>query len=184
MQVLDGMGCAGLKVSVNLSPEQFSQSDLVEMVEANLEKNGLPPARLELEITESTLMTDVESSIAKLDELVDRGISISIDDFGTGYSSLYYLKNFPIDVLKIDQSFVRDITTDDSDAQIVETIILMARNLGIGVVAEGVETREQLEVLKGFNCEKVQGFYYSKPLPLEKLVEFLRKSERSCSLGE
>jgi len=180
MQVLDGIGCSDLKVSVNLSPLQFEQEDLVDMVLANLEKNGLPSSRLELEITESTLMTNIEASIAKLNLLVEHGVSISIDDFGTGYSSLYYLKNFPIDVIKVDQSFVRDITDDQSDAQIVETIILMARNLGIGVVAEGVETKEQLDLLDSFGCELVQGYYYSRPLPLEDVIEYLRTEDGAC----
>lgn len=180
MQVLDGAGCQDLTVSVNLSPLQFKQEGLVEMVFANLERNGLSSSKLELEITESTLMTNIQDSVSKLNELVDRGVSISIDDFGTGYSSLYYLKNFPINVLKIDQSFVRDITQDIDDAQIVETIILMARNLGIDVVAEGVETGEQLELLKTFGCGLVQGYYYSRPLPLDELIEFIRGEDGTC----
>jgi diguanylate cyclase (GGDEF)-like protein/PAS domain S-box-containing protein len=184
MQVLDGIGCVGLSVAVNLSPIQFGQEDLVEMVMARLEKNGLPPSRLELEITESTLMTDIESSIAKLDRLVEQGISIAIDDFGTGYSSLYYLKTFPITTLKIDRSFIRDITEDESDAKIVQTVVLMAHTLGIGVVAEGVETREQLDLLETFGCTTIQGFYYSRPLPLEKVVEYLMGDEGVCSFKE
>jgi len=182
MQVFDGIGCSDIRVSVNLSPIQFQQDDLVEMVVSSLERNGLSPSKLELEITESTLMTDVQSSIAKLNLLVEHGISISIDDFGTGHSSLYYLKNFPIDVLKVDRSFIRDITTDASDAQIVETIILMARNLGIGVVAEGVETKEQIEMLREFGCELIQGFYYSKPLPLEEVITYVRSIGTACMI--
>lgn len=177
MQVLDGIGCKDLTVAVNLSPIQFGQDDLVDMVLDNLEKTGLSSERLELEITESTLMTDTETSIAKLNLLVDNGISVSIDDFGTGYSSLYYLKTFPIDILKIDRSFIRDITEDPSDAQIVETIILMARNLGIGVVAEGTETAEQVDLLRTFGCEQVQGYYYSRPLPLEDLIEYVKSDK-------
>jgi EAL domain-containing protein (putative c-di-GMP-specific phosphodiesterase class I) len=184
MQVLDGIGCVGLSVAVNLSPIQFGQEDLVEMVMARLEKNGLPPSRLELEITESTLMTDIGSSIAKLDRLVEQGISIAIDDFGTGYSSLYYLKTFPITTLKIDRSFIRDITEDESDAKIVQTVVLMAQTLGIGVVAEGVETREQLDLLETFGCTTIQGFYYSRPLPLEKVVEYLMSDEGVCAFKE
>lgn len=182
MQVFDGIGCSDITVAVNLSPIQFGQDDLVGMVVANLERNGLSPSKLELEITESTLMTDIQSSVDKLNNLVDHGISIAIDDFGTGHSSLYYIKNFPIDVLKIDQSFVRDITTDASDAQIVETIILMARNLGIKVVAEGVETREQLGLLEKFGCELIQGYYYSRPLPLEDVIVYLQSAGASCSI--
>ncbi|QGY38867.1 EAL domain-containing protein [Pseudodesulfovibrio cashew] len=180
MQLFEGLGCSNIKVSVNLSPIQFEQQDLVEMVIASLEHNGLNPSKLELEITESTLMTDVNASVAKLEQLVDHGISISIDDFGTGHSSLYYLKNFPIDVIKIDQSFVRDITSDASDAQIVETIILMARNLGLAVVAEGVETEEQLSRLNDYGCELIQGYYYSPPLPLEGIVAYLQERNTEC----
>jgi len=182
MQVLEGVGCSSLPVAVNLSPIQFGQDDLVERVMANLERGGLPASRLELEITESTLMTDVQSSVAKLDQLVEQGISISIDDFGTGYSSLYYLKTFPIHALKIDSSFVRDITEDESDAKIVETVVLMARTMGIEVVAEGVETREQLDLLASFGCATVQGFYYSRPLPLEDVVRYLLGEEGICML--
>lgn len=182
LQVLDGIGCSDMTVAVNLSPIQFGQEDMVEMILANVERTGLSPSRLELEITESTLMTDIDKSISKLNLLVDHGISISIDDFGTGYSSLYYLKNFPINVLKIDRSFIRDITDDPSDAQIVETIILMARNLGIGVVAEGAETAEQVALLKSFGCEQVQGYYYSRPLPLEDIIEFLKSGSVGCTL--
>jgi EAL domain-containing protein (putative c-di-GMP-specific phosphodiesterase class I) len=182
MQILNDIGCTNLKVSVNLSPLQFEQEDLVDMVLASLDRYGLSPSNLELEITESTLMTDISTSIGKLDLLVDEGISISIDDFGTGYSSLYYLKNFPIDVLKIDQSFVRDITQDESDAQIVETIILMAHNLGIGVVAEGVETKDQLDLLDSFGCELIQGYYYSRPLPLEDIIAYLHAEKSNNSI--
>jgi diguanylate cyclase (GGDEF)-like protein/PAS domain S-box-containing protein len=182
MQVFDGMGCTSLTVAVNLSPIQFGQADLVDMIMANLEKNGLPPSRLELEITESTLMTDVQSSVAKLNQLVSSGISISIDDFGTGYSSLYYLKNFPINTLKVDRSFVRDITEDESDAKIVETVVLMARNLGIEVVAEGVETLEQLNLLRTFGCATIQGFYYSRPLPLEEVLQYILGDEGVCTM--
>ncbi|WP_243545287.1 bifunctional diguanylate cyclase/phosphodiesterase [Pseudodesulfovibrio tunisiensis] len=177
MQVFDGMGCSGLKVSVNLSPVQFRQDDLVETIVANLERNGLPPSRLEVEITESTLMTDVASSTDKLNRLVEHGISVSIDDFGTGYSSLYYLKAFPISVLKIDRSFIHDVAVDPNDAQIVRTIILMAGNLGLDVVAEGVENEEQLALLQGFGCGLVQGYHFSRPLPLEGMIEYLRSED-------
>lgn len=182
MQVMEGIGCTDLSVSVNLSPVQFEQENLVEMVLSNLRANGLPAERLELEITESTLMTDVGKSVEILNQLVDEGISISIDDFGTGHSSLYYLKNFPIDVLKIDRSFVRDITVDESDAQIVETVILMARNLGMDVVAEGAETQEQIDLLASFGCKLIQGFFYSPPLPLEDVIEYIRSENGACSI--
>jgi len=181
MQVFDGVGCTDITVSVNLSPVQFEQEDMVDMILDSLKQNGLSPSKLELEITESTLMTDIGATVDKLNLLSANGISVAIDDFGTGHSSLYYLKNFPIDVLKIDQSFVRDITDDMSDAQIVETIILMARNLGLKVVAEGVETRAQLELLEAFGCEMIQGYYYSRPLPLEEVIVYLQSQSATCS---
>ena len=115
-----------------------------------------------------------DDSVAKLNLLQQEGISVSIDDFGTGYSSLYYLKRLPINALKIDRSFIRDITTDQNDAQLVETIILMAKNLNIEVIAEGVETKEQLEMIKHFGCGLVQGYYYAKPMPMAELMEYLK----------
>ncbi|MCG8642306.1 MAG: EAL domain-containing protein, partial [Desulfobacterales bacterium] len=108
--------------------------------------------------------------------LKKKGISIAIDDFGTGYSSLYYLKKMPISTLKIDKSFIDDITVDSSDAKIVETIILMAKNLGIGVVAEGVETKAQMELLKQYECELIQGYYYARPMPFNELIGFIENS--------
>ncbi|WP_147820116.1 bifunctional diguanylate cyclase/phosphodiesterase [Salidesulfovibrio onnuriiensis] len=181
LRLLDETEYRGLSVAVNLSPLQFREKDLVSMVARTLKIHELPPERLELEITESTLMKDVDETIRKLNELVDMGIRISIDDFGTGYSSLYYLKNFPIDTLKIDRSFVRDINEDPNDAQIVQTITLMAENLGIGVVAEGVETREQEALLLSFGCAQAQGFLYSKPLPGTEFESFLRRlGEQPC----
>jgi EAL domain-containing protein (putative c-di-GMP-specific phosphodiesterase class I) len=183
MQHLDNLGLDHMKVAVNLSPVQFLQPQLISRTFAILEECNFEPSRLELEITETTMMTNLQEGVHKLNQLVDQGISISIDDFGTGYSSLYYLKNLPIDTIKIDQTFIRDITHDFNDAQIVETIILMAKNLGIGVVAEGVETAEQLELLSRFHCEQVQGHYFSRPLLLEELVEYLYQRESETSLG-
>ena len=174
MQVLNNIGYKDIKMSVNLSPFQFEQANLVESILSIVQENELPVSQLELEITETTMMTNLKDTVAKLHLLVEAGMSISIDDFGTGYSSLYYLKTFPIDTLKIDRSFIKDITVDPNGAQIVETIILMAHNLGIGVVAEGVETKEQLDLLQSFGCDLIQGYYYSPPLPLEKLVGYLK----------
>lgn len=181
LQVFDGIGYPNMKIAVNLSPVQFGQENLVEMIMENLERNGVPTDRLELEITESTLIMDMEASVAKLHELVELGLSIAIDDFGTGHSSLYYLKKLPIDVLKIDRSFIRDLPEDESDAQIVKTIVLMAHSLGISTVAEGVETIEQLEMMKSFECDLVQGYYYSRPLPLEDVIVYF---QRNGSKGE
>jgi EAL domain-containing protein (putative c-di-GMP-specific phosphodiesterase class I) len=118
-------------------------------------------------------MSNLAKTVATLNELVAAGLSIALDDFGTGYSSLSYLKRFPIRTLKIDRSFVRDLTEDPNDAQLVETIILMAHNLGITVVAEGVETQAQLEWLQNCGCEQIQGFFYSKPLPVDDFIAFL-----------
>jgi EAL domain-containing protein (putative c-di-GMP-specific phosphodiesterase class I) len=164
-----------LTVSVNLSPQEFKQPDIVEMILTVLERYSLPPKALEVEITETTMMTDLQATVKKLNILKDEGISIAIDDFGTGYSSLYYLKNLPISTLKIDKSFIDDIAKDTSDAKIVETIILMAKNLEIEVVAEGVETKEQLELLTEFDCELIQGYYYAKPMHLTDLLTYLEK---------
>jgi len=171
---LNNIGHPPLSVAVNLSPQQFKQADIVETVLNVLEEYRLPASFLELEITETIMMTDLKDSVKKLNTLKDKGISVAIDDFGTGYSSLYYLKTFPISTLKIDQSFIQDIADNLSDAQIVETIILMAKNLGLGVVAEGVETKEQLDILRKFNCELIQGYYYARPMPLDELIQYLK----------
>jgi len=176
LQVFDGIGYPNMKIAVNLSPVQFGQENLVGMVMQSLERNGVPADRLELEITESTLILDLEASVAKLNRLVELGLTIAIDDFGTGHSSLYYLKKLPINVLKIDRSFIRDLPDDESDAQIVKTIVLMAHSLGIATVAEGVETVEQLEMMKSFDCELVQGYYYSRPLPLEDVIVYFKRN--------
>jgi len=168
-------GYPPVKVSVNLSGKQFAQGRIVDDIRQILKETGLEPKYLDIEITESMMM-DVNHSIQVLKELCDLGVQISIDDFGTGYSSLSYLKRFSIHRLKIDRSFVQDITISSSDASIVETIIVMARNLGIGVIAEGVESKEQLEFLVEKNCDEVQGYLFSKPLSAEKFErEFLQR---------
>jgi diguanylate cyclase (GGDEF)-like protein/PAS domain S-box-containing protein len=157
-------GFPALPVSVNLSPRQFRQNDLVETVRDVLAETGQPPELLELEITESTLMTDVDETLAKLEALSAMGVRLAIDDFGTGYSSLAYLKRFPVDKLKVDQSFVRDLTDDKDDAAIVAAIVGLARSLGVDVLAEGVERDAQLAVLTGLGCSKFQGYFFSRPL--------------------
>ncbi len=172
---LNTLGYTNLSVAVNLSPLQFSQTNLVERILALLQQHAVSNTQLELEITETTMMTNLAKTIETLNQLVDAGIAISIDDFGTGYSSLAYLKKFPIKTLKIDRCFIRDLTKDPNDAQLVETIMLMAHNLGIGVVAEGVETEEQLEWLKCRGCEMIQGFYYSKPLSEDDFFSYLKE---------
>ncbi|MCX7168270.1 MAG: EAL domain-containing protein [Rhodocyclales bacterium] len=154
-----------LPVSINLSPRQFRQKDLVETLRRVLADTGQPARLLELEITESTLMHDIDETQARLLEIAAMGVRLVIDDFGTGYSSLSYLKRFPVHKLKVDQSFVRDLTVDPEDAAIVTAIIGLARSLGLDILAEGVETREQLDVLLGLGCKKFQGFLFSHPLP-------------------
>ncbi len=160
-----------IRVAVNLSARQFQQPGLLDMVRRVLEETRLDPSGLELEITESVLMQNTESTMVTLRELSAMGVHLSIDDFGTGYSSLSYLKRFPIDALKIDQSFVRDIPTDPDDTAIAAAIIAMAHSLGVKVIAEGVENEAQLRFLRAQHCDAMQGFYFSKPLPAEAVHE-------------
>ena len=148
-----------------------------------LEESGLDPSCLELEITESLLMEDLNASLQILGELQNTagGLRVSIDDFGTGYSSLSYLKSFPIDLLKIDQSFVRDIPGNPDDAAITTAIIRLAHSLRLGVIAEGVETREQAAFLRGRGCNEAQGYYFSRPLPADEFAELMRRGGRISS---
>ncbi|MEJ7819126.1 MAG: EAL domain-containing protein [Rubrobacteraceae bacterium] len=163
-----------LRISVNLSAKQFAQRDLGEIISDILERTGLDPDAMELEVTESLLMEDTEESNLKLRQLkANRGVRVSIDDFGTGYSSLAYLKRFPLDVLKIDQSFVRDLTEESDDASIVSAIVSLAHNLRLKVIAEGVETAAQLDYLRRQSCDEAQGYYFSRPLPADEFVHLL-----------
>jgi EAL domain-containing protein (putative c-di-GMP-specific phosphodiesterase class I) len=166
-------GFAPLRLGVNISARQFKQPHLAETVLQILAETGLAPEFLELELTESSIMDNADSAIAVLTGLKEEGITISIDDFGTGFSSLSYLKRLPIDALKIDQSFVRDVTTDPDDAALVMAIVTLAHNLRLTVVAEGVETEEQLRFLHLLRCDEVQGYLFSKPLPAEALEKLL-----------
>ncbi|AHK14825.1 MAG: EAL domain-containing protein [Thalassolituus sp.] len=161
------------KVAVNLSAKQFTDPNLVQHIRTVLEITKIPPQCLELEITESTLMEDVETAIAIMQEIKSTGVAIAIDDFGTGYSSLSYIKRFPIDVLKVDRSFVMDIPDDKNDMAITAAVIAMAHKLSMNVVAEGVETREQLQFLRQNNCDEGQGYLFSRPLSLGQLHRFL-----------
>nr|CRH05804.1 Diguanylate cyclase/phosphodiesterase with PAS/PAC sensor(S) [Candidatus Magnetococcus massalia] len=161
-------------VAVNLSARQFQQRDLPEQFGAIMNEVGVSPQFLELEITESMMMGDVERAIEMLHELKGMGFSLAIDDFGTGYSSLSYLKRFPIDTLKIDQSFVRELNEDSEDAAIVSAIISMAQDMGLHVVAEGAENKDQVRFLGERGCGTIQGYYYSKPLPAEGLNDYLK----------
>ncbi len=167
-------GLPSVRVAVNLSAKQFGQYNLDEMIAATLMETGLDPKWLELEITESAIMKNAEQTAIILRKLKAMGISLAIDDFGTGYSSLAYLKHFPISRLKIDRSFVQDITTNTDDAAIAEIIIAMAQTLKLSVIAEGVETRAQMELLSFNNCVEMQGYLFSRPLPAEQFATLLR----------
>jgi EAL domain-containing protein (putative c-di-GMP-specific phosphodiesterase class I) len=160
---------AGLVMAVNVSAHQFAEQDFVPHLEAILKQHAVDPARLKLELTEGVVLNDIAEVVEKMKALNELGVRLSLDDFGTGYSSLAYLKQLPVSQLKIDQSFVRDITTDPSDAGMVRSIIDMAKNFGHDVIAEGVETEEQLNFLKLHGCMAYQGYYFSKPVPLEEL---------------
>ncbi|MBF0193284.1 MAG: EAL domain-containing protein [Magnetococcales bacterium] len=166
-----------LRVAVNLSSRQFQQQNLVKVVEAALRENGLPNKNLELEITESMVMGDMEKVITLLQDFRNRDIHISVDDFGTGYSSLSYLKRFPIHALKIDQSFIRDMHTDEDDSSIVKAIVSMGQSLRLNIIAEGVEQIEHLDFLEGLGCQTIQGYYFSKPLEKDVFSELLKNMD-------
>ncbi|MFS0782487.1 EAL domain-containing protein [Bacillus sp. 1P06AnD] len=166
----DNMGYPPLKVAVNLSPKQFLQPALIEHISCLLDKYKIDPIQLEIEITEGA-MQDTTEALRTLNGLKKLGVSISVDDFGTGYSSLSYLKQFPLDTLKIDQSFIKEVLCDQKDEAIITTIIHLAQNLGLEVIAEGVESEEQADFLKKVSCQKAQGFFYSRPLPIEEIEQ-------------
>jgi diguanylate cyclase (GGDEF)-like protein/PAS domain S-box-containing protein len=163
-----------LTLAVNVSAKQFHQADFVSQVQRVLQQNGARPSLLKLELTESTVLGNVEDTISKMREIKTLGVSFSMDDFGTGYSSLQYLKRLPLNQIKIDQSFVRDITTDSNDATIVQTIIAMTKALGLDVIAEGVETEAQREFLDSRGCHAFQGYLFSKPVPLDEFEQLLK----------
>jgi diguanylate cyclase (GGDEF)-like protein/PAS domain S-box-containing protein len=173
MRVWRDAGLRDLRVAVNLSPRQFRQPDLIRMIAGILDDEGLEAAYLELEITEGVAMHDPVNNQKVLEDLSGRGIALAIDDFGTGYSSLAYLKRFPIDYLKIDQSFVRGLPGDEDDENIVRSIIALAKTLKLTVIAEGVETEAQREFLRRYECDEMQGYLFSKPRPAAELSELL-----------
>ena len=166
-------GLPALRVAVNLSARQLADPQLVGDIRAILAETGIEPACLELEITESMLMHDVERAIETLAQIKRLGVALSVDDFGTGYSSLSHLKRFPVDTLKIDRSFVRDLAVDEGDRAIVVAIIAMAKTLRLSVVAEGAETLEQVEFLRAQGCDEIQGFFFSRPVPPEAIPALL-----------
>jgi diguanylate cyclase (GGDEF)-like protein/PAS domain S-box-containing protein len=174
MQGWQSQGLNPVRVSVNVSPRQFRSRALLETVIGILDDTGLSPKWLELEITESMLMNDVEAAVRKMTALRELGIGLSIDDFGTGYSSLSYLGRFPITTLKIDRAFIADVDTNPKTAEIARAIIGLSRGLNLEVVAEGCEVVEHIQFLKDHGCDTVQGFYYSKPVPPEQFEKMLR----------
>jgi diguanylate cyclase (GGDEF)-like protein len=167
------VGGASIRVAVNLSANQFRHSSLVEVVKSALQSEGLGASRLEVELTESAVMLNPEDSIATVKQLRKMGVTVAIDDFGTGYSSLSYLRRFRIDKLKIDRSFVRDLTRSGTDKVIVRAIVRLAHTMGLDVVAEGVETEEQLQAVRGLGCDTWQGFYCCEPQPAEVFARLL-----------
>lgn len=164
--------------AITISPNQFHQPRFVEQVRDAIQRCGVSPESIELEITEGVVMRNVSDTIEKMEKLKGMGLRLSLDDFGTGYSSLSYLKRLPLDQIKIDRSFARDITTDPNDAAIVETIISMARHMNLGVVAERVETEDQLAFLRARGCTVIQGYYFSRPVAP---AEFQGMLEKQCS---
>jgi EAL domain-containing protein (putative c-di-GMP-specific phosphodiesterase class I) len=164
-----------MRLSVNVSARQFRQADFVSQVYAAVQSHGIDPKLLKLELTESMLLEDIDRIIVTMNALKDIGIGISLDDFGTGYSSLQYLKQLPLFQLKIDQSFVRDITFDNSDKAIVRTIIAMAQSLDLSVIAEGVETEAQRLLLLNQGCIIYQGYLFGKPLPIQQFDKNLKR---------
>jgi diguanylate cyclase (GGDEF)-like protein/PAS domain S-box-containing protein len=169
-------GFAPLPVAVNLSARQFREADLDVVICRILAESGIDPALLELELTESTLMSDSTTAIRMLHNLKAHGIRLTVDDFGTGYSSLSYLKRFPIDALKIDREFIADVNVNEDGANISVAIISLAHSLKLNVVAEGVETQEQLSFLRANACDEMQGYYFARPMPVEEMTRMLREA--------
>jgi diguanylate cyclase (GGDEF)-like protein/PAS domain S-box-containing protein len=177
-------GLSGIKVAVNVSARQFAGKELEGVVVGALERHGVAPQHLTLELTESMLMEDPEGTIVRLASLKRLGVQLSLDDFGTGYSSLTYLSRFPMDQLKIDRSFVIDICTEPSAANIANSVIALAHRMQLKVVAEGVETEAQLDYLKKNHCDEMQGYYFSKPLPAEEFASLLHQGKRLAVMTE
>ncbi len=171
-------GFTPIRISVNLSARQFEQPYLVEIISQILEETGLKASDLELEVTESFLMGDIERSVKTLKQLRELGIWLALDDFGTGYSSLNYLKRFPVNILKIDRSFVQDIMSNPDSVAVTNAIIALAKSLRLSITAEGVETQEQLEYLKMQGCDEGQGYYFSCPVPADIIAPMLQNSSQ------
>ena len=165
------------RVSVNMSAIQIHQEDVPGKVRKLLEDYQLKSERLELEIVEGVLVEDMEATSTKLRDIRDLGVHISIDDYGTGYSSLSYMKSFPVDTLKVDRCFIIDICTDKADRAIVDSTIILAHNLNMAVISEGVEEAEQAELLRDMGCDQMQGYYFSRPLPAKDFAALYAKSQ-------
>ncbi|WP_286815327.1 putative bifunctional diguanylate cyclase/phosphodiesterase [Marinobacter sp. UBA3607] len=170
------MGLLKGRMAVNLSPLQFHRPGFLTVLRSILEDTGLAPEHLELELTEGILMKDSEGAIDILNALNDMGVATAIDDFGTGFSSFSYLKDLPVDNIKIDRSFVDNVTTNEKDAAVCKGVITLAREMGLNVVAEGVETQEQFCYLKSHGCESFQGYYFARPMLFEDLVQWIGKA--------
>jgi len=168
-------------VAVNISPRQFNHPDFMETVRETLRSTGVDPAQIELEITEGSVMNDAESSIAQLHALRALGLHLAIDDFGTGYASLAYLRRFPLNRLKIDRSFIMQLSTTAQDDTIVRTVIELAHSLGLSVTAEGVETLAQEAMLRQWGCDIVQGFLHSRPAPAAVATELLATDRQGAA---
>ncbi|HEY9875895.1 MAG TPA: EAL domain-containing protein, partial [Candidatus Obscuribacterales bacterium] len=166
-------GLPPVRMAVNLSARQFQEDNLLKKIAQVLEETELEPEYLEIEITESVAMQNIEVTIALLQNLRKMGIQIAIDDFGTGFSSLSSIKHFPLDVLKIDQSFIKDVTRDSHDAAIIKAIVALGHGLNLKVIAEGVETKEQLEFLLSIDCDIIQGYLFSRPITAEAATKLL-----------
>ena len=171
-----GLWHSGMRLSINISPRQFRRSEFVDDVKATLRNNPFVKNALDMEVTESVVIGNIDDTVAIMHELCEAGLSFSLDDFGTGYSSISYLKRLPVSTLKIDQSFVRDIRVDRNDKILVETMASMGRHLGLRVVAEGVEEKEQLQLIKDFGCDEYQGFYYGQAIPADDFEHILERS--------
>jgi EAL domain-containing protein (putative c-di-GMP-specific phosphodiesterase class I) len=169
-------------MAINVSGRQFKQNNFLSSITAILKKTGVEPQFLNFEVTESILIEDVDKIVNLLMNFRQLGIKISIDDFGTGYSSLSYLKSFPVNILKIDRSFITDLVNDESNAAIAQAVIAIARILKMTVIAEGVENEQQLAILRQLQCDEIQGYYFSPPVTFEKATQFLNQQEQGQTL--
>jgi EAL domain-containing protein (putative c-di-GMP-specific phosphodiesterase class I) len=172
-------GLPPVQMAVNLSPRQLDNFTLVETVEAVLKRSGLPPSMLELEITESAMMKNTDHAITLMQKLREMGVCLAMDDFGTGYSSLSYLTRFPLSTVKIDRSFINDLSHSNDAQALVDGIIKLAHSLRMKVVAEGVQTQDQLDYLTARHCDQIQGFWLCKPVPAEEAASFLARPLRT-----